>query len=143
MNGTTYQPAVCPAGACDPRGLGLNQQVAKVWNTIPIPNDPQFGDNYNTQGYLTNVSIPQTSDNYTTRIDHDFGDKWHLLTSYRYFKLNQNTTNQTDIGGLLGWCKGNRDRHGAARSETQLLGGWTYYNNHLNPDQRLPLQLSP
>ncbi len=106
VNGVTYAPAVCPAGACDPRGIGLNQQVSKVWNTIPLPNDPQFGDNYNTQGYLTNVAIPQTSDNYTARIDHDFGDKWHLLTSYRFYKFNQNTTNQTDIGGLLGGAKG-------------------------------------
>ena len=106
VNGTTYQPAVCPAGACDPRGLGLNPLVSRLWGTIPLPNDPQFGDNYNTQGYLTNIAIPQKSDNYTARIDHDFGDKWHLLTSYRYFKLNQNTVNQTDIGGLLGGTKG-------------------------------------
>lgn len=106
VKGVTYQPAACPAGACDPRGLGLNPLVSRVWNTIPLPNDPQFGDNFNTQGYNTNIAIPQKSDNFTTRLDHDFGDKWHLLTSYRYYKFNQNTTNQTDIGGLLGGSKG-------------------------------------
>jgi len=81
VKGITYQPAACPAGACDPRGLGLNPLVSRIWNTIPLPNDPQFGDNYNTQGYNTNISIPQKSDNFTTRLDHDFGDKWHLLTA--------------------------------------------------------------
>ncbi len=106
VNGTTYQPSVCPAGACDPRRVGLNPVVSKIWNTIPLPNDLQAGDGYNTQGYLTNVSIPQTSDNYTGRIDHDFSDKWHLMSSYRYYDFKQNTTNQTDIGGILGGSTG-------------------------------------
>jgi hypothetical protein len=106
VGGVTYMPATCPAGSCDPRNIGLNPIVSKIWNTIPMPNDPQFGDNYNTQGYLTGVGIPQTSNEYTARIDHDFGDKWRLMTSYRYFELNQNTTNQTDIGGLLGGTQG-------------------------------------
>ncbi len=101
-NGVTYQPAQCPAGACDPRGIGLNADVAKVWSQIPLPNDPTAGDTYNTQGYNATVSIPQLSHQYTTRIDHDFNEKWHLTTSYRYFILRQNTTNQTDIGGILG-----------------------------------------
>ncbi len=106
VNGRTYQPATCPAGSCDPRNIGLNPIVNRIWNFMPAPNDPQAGDGYNTQGYLVNVAIPQQSDNYTARIDHDFGDKWHLLTSYRYYKFNQNTTNQTDIGGLLGGTLG-------------------------------------
>lgn len=106
VNGVTYQPAVCPLGACDPRGIGLNPVVNKIWGFMPAANDPQFGDNYNTQGYLASVAIPQKSDNYTGRIDHDFGQNWHLMTSYRYFDFSQNTTNQTDIGGLLGGAIG-------------------------------------
>ena len=106
VNGVTYQPAACPAGSCDPRGIGLNSYVSKLWNLMPLPNDPQYGDSKNTQGYLTNVAIPQKSDNYTIRVDHDFGQNWHLMTSYRYFNLYQNTTNQTDIGGLLGGSVG-------------------------------------
>lgn len=106
VNGTSYPPAVCPAGACDPRGLGLNPLVSKVWNLMPRPNDPQAGDTYNTQGYLTSIAIPQNSDNYTARIDHDFGQNWRLMTSYRYYKFAQNTSNQVDIGGLLGGSVG-------------------------------------
>ncbi|MCU1259246.1 MAG: Cna domain protein [Bryobacterales bacterium] len=106
VNGTTYQPAVCPAGACDPLSIGLNPVVSKVWSYMPAPNDPQFGDGYNTQGYNSNVSIPQQSDNYVIRLDHDFGQNWHLMTSYRYYTFKQNTTNQTDFGGLLGGTMG-------------------------------------
>ena len=106
VGGTTYQPAACPAGACDPRGIGLNPLVSKVWSFMPAPNDPQAGDGYNTQGYNSNVSIPQQSDNYVIRLDHDFGQKWHLTTSYRYYTFKQNTTNQTDFGGLLGGTPG-------------------------------------
>lgn len=102
VGGVTYQPTVCPAGSCDPRGIGLNSLVKQVWNTqLPMPNDPQAGDTYNTQGYLTNISIPQTSNFGVIRLDHDFGDKWHLTGSYRYYALNQLTSNQVDIGGVL------------------------------------------
>jgi hypothetical protein len=97
LNGVTYAPAVCPAGACDPRGIGLNPVVQQLWNQLPEPNDPQAGDTYNTQGYNSSVGIPQKSDNYTARVDHDFGQNWHLMGSYRYFDFSQNTTNQTII----------------------------------------------
>jgi len=62
VNNVTYQPAVCPGGPCDPRGIGLNPIVSQIWNKyMPLPNDPQAGDRYNTQGYLTPVALPLTS----------------------------------------------------------------------------------
>ncbi|HEX4169828.1 MAG TPA: carboxypeptidase-like regulatory domain-containing protein [Bryobacteraceae bacterium] len=107
VNGKTYMPATCGATLCDPRGLGLNPIVNQIWSKqMPLANDPQFGDSYNTQGYLANISVPQTSDNYTIRLDHDFGDKWHFMSSYRYFTFKQNTSNQYDIGGVLGGSLG-------------------------------------
>ena len=102
VNGTTYQPAVCPAGACDPRGLGLNSIVNSIWNKMmPLPNNPLGGDQYNTQGFLGTIRTPQTSNNYVARIDHDFSDKWHWYMSYRDYKLVNLTSNQVDIGGGL------------------------------------------
>jgi hypothetical protein len=48
-----------------------------------------------------NLTYP-LSDNFVVgRLDHDFGDKWRFMASYRYFKENNPTTNQVDIGGLL------------------------------------------
>src|SRR5580698_9794453 len=102
VNGTTYQPAVCPAGACDPRGIGMSSQVAKLWNQyMPLPNNPLAGDNYNTQGLLSTLRQPLTSNNYVGRIDHDFNDKWHWFASYRDLKLVSLTSSQVDIGGFF------------------------------------------
>src|SRR6516164_6789211 len=108
VNGVTYQPATCSNGSfCDPRGVGFNPIVSKIWNTFePLPNDPQYivsgaSDGVNQQGYLANISLPQSSDFFVARLDHDFGDKWKFMSSYRYFRFKQLATTQVDIGGVL------------------------------------------
>ncbi len=68
---------------------------------MPLPNDPQAGDQYNTQGYRSNLKLPQTSDFGVIRLDHDFGSRNHLMVSDRYYRYNQLTSNQVDIGGAL------------------------------------------
>jgi hypothetical protein len=86
----------------DPRGLGLNPVVSQIWNKyMPLPNDPTSGDTVNTQGFLTPVSLPQRSTFGVVRLDHDFGDKWHFMASYRYYGFSQLTQQQVDIGGAL------------------------------------------
>jgi hypothetical protein len=101
-NGVTYNPAVCPAGSCDPRGLGLNSIVSQIWNKqMPLPNDPQAGDTVNTQGFLGNVPLPLHSNFMVGRIDHDFGSKNRFFASYRYYKFVQLSSVQTDMGGVL------------------------------------------
>jgi hypothetical protein len=98
----------------DPRGFGLNPTVAKMWTTqLPAGNDPGCTliagarcDSFNTIGYKANIGIAQKSDFGVARLDHDFGSKWHFMTSYRYFKLTKATTNQVDIGGVLGGAIG-------------------------------------
>ena len=104
FNGQVLQPAQCPAGPCDPRGLGMNPIVSQIWNTqIPLPNNFLGGDTYgNTYGFLGNIHAPLTTNNYVGRIDHDFGDKEHFYLSYRDYKLVSLTTNQVDIGGVIG-----------------------------------------
>jgi hypothetical protein len=108
VNGITYQPATCSNGAfCDPRGVGFNPLIKQVWNTMePLPNDPQYivpnaSDGVNQQGYLATVRLPQSSDFFVGRLDHDFGDKWKFMSSYRYYRFSQLATTQVDIGGAL------------------------------------------
>lgn len=102
VNGVTYPVAQCPAGACDPRGLGLNPIVKQIWDKyMPLPNDPTFGDQVNTQGYLAAVAIPQKSALLATRLDHDFSEKMRFMATYRYYGFTQLTTSQVDIGGAL------------------------------------------
>ncbi len=71
---------MCPGGACDPRGIGLNPVVVSFGQKyMPLPNDPLGGDHFNTQGFRGSALLPVTSNNYVARVDHDFSDKWRLL----------------------------------------------------------------
>jgi len=102
VNGVTYPSATCPAGSCDPRGIGLNPVVSQIWNKyLPHANNPLGGDTYNTQQYLGTIRTPQTTNNYVARIDHDFNDKWHWYGTYRDYKLVYLTSNQVDVGGYF------------------------------------------
>lgn len=103
VGGTTYQPATCGGGVCDPRGIGLNQQVSQIWNKfMPLPNNLNLGDGHNVEGFQGIAALPQTSKLAVARIDHDFGEKWRFMASYRYYSFINTTTNQLDIGGVLG-----------------------------------------
>ncbi|HEX4592690.1 MAG TPA: carboxypeptidase regulatory-like domain-containing protein [Bryobacteraceae bacterium] len=102
VNGTTYAPATCSGGVCDPRGIGINPLVSQLWNKyMPLPNDLTAGDTVNTQGYLSPIALPQRSNFAVARIDHDFGARWHFMASYRYYSFYQLTSQQVDIGGLF------------------------------------------
>lgn len=104
VNGVQYPSAVCPNGSCDPRGVGLNPIVDQLWSKyMPHANDFSggTGDTYNTAGYLSTIRAPLTSNVYISRVDHDFGEKWRWMTSYRYMRLINQTTNQVDIGGFF------------------------------------------
>jgi hypothetical protein len=119
VNGVTYAPAQCviggASGPCDPRGIGVNKTVQQIWNTLPLPNDSGFTagsattglvDGINTQGYQANVGLPQHSNFVVGRLDHDFGEKWRFMMSYRYYTFTPLVTAQVDIGGILGGAKG-------------------------------------
>jgi hypothetical protein len=103
FNGTAYN-----LKTIDPRGIGINPTVKNLWNTYePVGNDPSCGallgsscDGTNEIGFKGNVNLPTKSDFGVVRLDHDFGAKWHFMTSYRYFKLTLLNTSQVDIGGL-------------------------------------------
>jgi hypothetical protein len=101
-------PASYTGAGCDPRLKGMNSTITQLWNFLPSPNDPttNAGDQFNTQGYIGTVKIPLTSNNYVGRIDHDFGPKERFFTSFRAFKLLNLTSNQVDVGGILGGTQG-------------------------------------
>ena len=103
FNGVTY-----PGSTLDPRGIGLNPQVAQMWSNIPLPNTSgcnglnlcdvtSAGGNVGV--FTSNLSIRQTSNFGVARLDHDFGSKWHFMSSYRYYHLNRATDSQIDIAG--------------------------------------------
>jgi hypothetical protein len=100
--GQMIPTTICPAGPCDPRGIGLNSTVATLWSTyLPAPNDYSQGDGVNYAGYKGAIKLPQTSNFGVVRMDHDFGSKLHFNATYHYYKLLRTTTNQVDIGGFF------------------------------------------
>jgi hypothetical protein len=87
---------------CDPRSIGMSSTISTLWSRfLPLPNDPLAGDQYNTQGYLAQIRLPLTSNNYVGRIDHDFNSKHRFFTSFRAFKLLNIPNVQVDVGGAL------------------------------------------
>ena len=117
VNGTTYPSATtqafCGGASCDPRNLGVSPTMQALFALMPATNRATFGcslggvcDGVNEQQFGGNVSLPQRSDFAVARIDHDFGDKEHFFTSYRFYRLTRATTNQTELvtaggGGII------------------------------------------
>ena len=103
FGGTTYDLA-----AIDPRHIGINPVVQQMWNKYEpagIAGCPDIAgatcDGVNEYEFKAPLNLP-TKDNFLVgRLDHDFSDKWHFMTSYRYYKLTQASTSQVDIGGFF------------------------------------------
>ena len=105
-NGTTY-----PGTTNDPRSIGINPLVQQIWNTYEpqsnanctqsLCDHPLVGTNSNIQGFSANLAQPTTSKFAVGRVDHDFSSKWHLMSSYRWFKLKAAADAQVDIGGFF------------------------------------------
>ena len=127
-NGVTYMPAQCPAGPCDPRGIGINPLVQQMWNKyVPLSNESGCGqsrcDGLNVLGFTANMSIPQSSNFGVARLDHDFGDKWHFMSSYRYYNL---TSAPNSTGGHRRIFPGRHAGRAGSRSPTirSSRGSW-------------------
>jgi Carboxypeptidase regulatory-like domain len=106
-NGTTY-----PGTTLDPRLIGINPLVQQIWNKYEPPSNgarctqslcdhPLAGTTSNIQGFSANLAQPTTSKFAVGRLDHDFSSKWHLNTTYRWFKLKAAADAQVDIGGFF------------------------------------------
>ena len=96
----------------DPRGIGLNPTVAQLWSSLPAGNDPGCTgtaitlalsgsrcDGVNFTGFKANMSLPQNDNFGVVRLDHDFGSKWHFMSSYRDYNLQRSTVSQFNISG--------------------------------------------
>ena len=87
--------------ACDPRALGLNPVIKRIWALEPTGNDPSLGDGLNTTGFTAPAPTPINEEFGVIRLDHKISQKWQFRTSYRYSKTDLSSNVQVDIGGLL------------------------------------------
>jgi hypothetical protein len=106
--GEIIQPAVCPAGPCNPAAVGVSPTVQAIWTKyMPLSNISGCStlgsrcDGLNVQAFQANMSEPWNDNFGVARLDHDFGPKWHFNSTYRYYKMERATGNQIDIGGFF------------------------------------------
>ena len=89
----------------DPLGIGLNPVVSSIWSKYePASNAAciqALCDGTNVLGFAGDVDTPTTSHFAAVRLDHDFSSNWHFMGTYHFFKLNEATTDQIDIGGFF------------------------------------------
>ncbi|HTU32861.1 MAG TPA: carboxypeptidase-like regulatory domain-containing protein, partial [Candidatus Acidoferrum sp.] len=94
----------------DPRGIGIDPTIQAMWEKYepqgtPAGCGPVGGgsrcDGVNEFGFVGNIALPQTTNFGVTRVDHDFGTKWHLNTTYHYYNEHRATSDQADIGGAF------------------------------------------
>jgi hypothetical protein len=105
FNGVNYNVA-----NYDPRGIGIDPVVQAMWNKY-MPQGSAAGcgavgtgprcDGVNEYGFVGNIALPQTSNFAVSRVDHDFGSKWHFNSTYHYYNLHRATNSQVDIGGAI------------------------------------------
>ena len=89
FGGVAYDLATttaCGGQLCDPRGLGISPTVQKLWNMMPLGNDPNVGDGSNTEGFRTSVPESLKDDFVNVRLDHNFTDKVKFFGRYLYHR---------------------------------------------------------
>ena len=98
FGGNTYD---VKSTTVDPRGIGISPVVAALFSKLPLPNDFSCTlsrcDNVNVAGFKGNLALPQNDNFGVVRLDHDFGARFHFMSSYRYYHLLRAATSQIDI----------------------------------------------
>jgi hypothetical protein len=103
---TACVTALNPTGACDPLGLGISPTMQALWAFMPTSNTSSCSglsrcDHLNVQEFKANMPLVWNDNFGVVRLDHDFGPKWHFNSTYRYYKMQRDTSNQVDIGGFF------------------------------------------
>lgn len=101
----TYNGVTYPGSTWDPRAIGLNPLVKQLWSKYePASNAScvnSLCDGVNILGFHGNMAENMSSKFSVVRVDHDFGAKWHLMSSWRYYNLVNPVSSQVDIGGFF------------------------------------------
>jgi hypothetical protein len=85
-----------PLASVDPRGIGLNTDVAKIWSSMPLPTPNQGGgDHANFLNFIGSAPLVTNSESVVGRLDHQISQNWQFMGSYRYGVEDNSTTNQT------------------------------------------------
>ena len=87
--------------ALDPRGIGLNPNVADFYSLLPAGNDPSGGDGLNTIRFSDVADTSFNSDTFVMRLDRNISSNWRADVNYRFGSIREVGAAQADISGLL------------------------------------------
>jgi hypothetical protein len=65
--------------ANDPKGIGVDPTIGKLFSTYPLPNNYGVGDGLNTASYQWNPPTRYRGPNYMGRIDHQFNENNNIF----------------------------------------------------------------
>src|SRR5581483_177987 len=83
--------------ANDPRKIGIDPVISKLFNSYPKPNDYSTGDGLNTATYAWNPPTENQGPNYAIRIDHVINEKNSIFGRFLY--ADQNTKQGDPLNG--------------------------------------------
>ena len=83
--------------ANDPRKIGIDPVIAKLFGSYPKPNDYTVGDGLNTATYSWNPPTQNEGPNYAIRIDHTISEKHTMFGRFLY--ADQNTKKGDPLNG--------------------------------------------
>ena len=76
----------------DPRGIGINSDVASAINLLPLPNNYFIGDGLNIAGYEFQSDLHYYQDRIDGRVDYNLNPEHQI-----FFRAGWDRTNATDI----------------------------------------------
>lgn len=83
--------------ANDPKGVGVDPSIAKLFASYPVPNNYAIGDGLNTATYSWNPPTRVRGANYLGRIDHRFNERDSIF--FRWLQGEYNTLGGDPLNG--------------------------------------------
>jgi hypothetical protein len=108
--------------ANDPRKIGIDPVIGKLFGMYPKPNDYSIGDGLNTATYAWNPPTQNQGPNWAIRVDHTLNDKNTLFTRFLY--ADQNTRQGDPLNGRPQVFPGFTPLGEVFRASKNLSIGW-------------------
>ncbi|MBI4874511.1 MAG: carboxypeptidase regulatory-like domain-containing protein [Acidobacteria bacterium] len=70
----------------DPRGKGIDPEMAKIFKLLPDPNNSDVGDGFNTAGFRFNNPADSSNNQVTIKADHNLSSDHRIFFRYSWFK---------------------------------------------------------
>ena len=106
----------------DPRKIGIDPVIAKLFNSYPKPNDFAVGDGLNTATYSWNPPTQNEGPNFAIRVDHTINERNTVFGRFLY--ADQNTRKGDPLNGRPQVFPGFAPLGEVFRASKNLSLGW-------------------